>query len=55
MFKLITQEKNARRGEFHTPHGVIQTPVFMNVATAGAIKGGVSSLDLETVKCQVGL
>lgn len=55
MFKLITQEKNARRGEFHTPHGVIQTPVFMNVATAGAIKGGVSSLDLETVKCQVEL
>ncbi len=55
MFKLITQEKNARRGEFHTPHGVIQTPVFMNVATAGAIKGGVSSLDLEEVKCQVEL
>lgn len=55
MFKLITQEKNARRGEFHTPHGVIQTPVFMNVATAGAIKGGVSSLDLEAVKCQVEL
>lgn len=55
MFKLITQEKNARRGEFHTPYGVIQTPVFMNVATAGAIKGGVSSLDLETVKCQVEL
>lgn len=55
MFKLITQEKNARRGEFHTPHGVIQTPVFMNVATAGAIKGGVSSLDLEKVKCQVEL
>ena len=55
MFKLKKKKKNARRGEFHTPHGVIQTPVFMNVATAGAIKGGVSSLDLETVKCQVEL
>ncbi|MCD7727275.1 MAG: tRNA guanosine(34) transglycosylase Tgt [Ruminococcus sp.] len=55
MFKIITQEKCARRGEFTTPHGVIQTPVFMNVATQGAIKGGVSSLDLETVNCQVEL
>lgn len=55
MFKLIAKEKNARRGEFYTPHGVIQTPVFMNVATQGAIKGGVSSLDLETVNCQVEL
>lgn len=55
MFKLIAKEKNARRGEFHTPHGVIQTPVFMNVATQGAIKGGVSSLDLEAVNCQVEL
>ncbi len=55
MFKLIAKEKNARRGELHTPHGVIQTPVFMNVATQGAIKGGVSSLDLEAVNCQVEL
>lgn len=55
MFKLIAKEKNARRGEFYTPHGVIQTPVFMNVATQGAIKGGVSSLDLEAVNCQVEL
>ncbi|MCD7773584.1 MAG: tRNA guanosine(34) transglycosylase Tgt [Ruminococcus sp.] len=55
MFKIITQEKCTRRGEFTTPHGVIQTPVFMNVATQGAIKGGVSSLDLETVNCQVEL
>ena len=55
MYKLLKQEGRARRGEFHTPHGVIQTPVFMNVATSAAIKGGVSSLDLEDVKCQVEL
>ena len=55
MFKLLKQDGNARRGEFYTPHGVIQTPVFMNVATQGAIKGGVSSLDLEAVNCQVEL
>lgn len=45
----------ARRGEFHTPHGVIQMPAFMNVATAGAIKGAVSALDLRELKCQVQL
>lgn len=39
----------------HTPHGVIQTPVFMNVGTAGAIKGAVSTEDLEQLKCQVEL
>ena len=39
MFKLIKKDGNARRGEFHTVHGVIQTPVFMNVGTAAAIKG----------------
>ncbi len=53
MFKLIKKEGNARRGEFVTPHGTIQTPVFMNVATAGAIKGAVSALDLADIKCQV--
>ena len=53
MFKLIKKEGNARRGEFVTPHGTIQTPVFMNVATAGAIKGAVSAQDLEQIKCQV--
>lgn len=55
MFKLLKQENNARRGEFHTPHGVVQTPVFMNVATAAAIKGAVSSKDLKDIKCQVAL
>lgn len=55
MFTLLKQEGNARRGEFKTPHGVIQTPVFMNVGTQGCIKGGVSSIDLENLKCQVEL
>ncbi len=43
----------ARRGKFVTPHGTIETPVFMNVATCGAIKGGVSAFDLVDVNCQV--
>ena len=55
MFKLIKKEGNARRGEFLTPHGTIQTPAFMNVATCGAIKGAVSALDLKNIKCQVQL
>lgn len=55
MFKLIKQENKARRGTFETPHGTIQTPFFMNVGTSAAIKGGVSSLDLENLKCQVEL
>ena len=55
MFKILCKEGNARRGEFTTVHGVIQTPVFMNVGTAAAIKGGISSLDLENLKCQVEL
>ena len=55
MFKLIKTENKARRGEFETPHGTIQTPAFMNVATCGAIKGAVSALDLKNIKCQVQL
>ena len=55
MFRLIKKEGNARRGEFVTPHGTIQTPAFMNVATCGAIKGAVSALDLKNIKCQVQL
>ncbi len=55
MFKVLKQEGKARRGEMTTPHGTIQTPVFMNVGTAAAIKGGVSSLDLQELKCQVEL
>lgn len=55
MFKLLKQEGKARRGEFQTPHGKIQTPVFMNVATLGAIKGALSSGDLKENGCQVAL
>lgn len=55
MFKLIKKDGNARRGEFHTVHGVIQTPVFMNVGTAAAIKGGLDSFDLKEIGCQVEL
>lgn len=55
MFKVIKKENNARRGEFVTPHGTVQTPAFMNVATCGAIKGAVSALDLKNIKCQVKL
>lgn len=55
MFKFLKKEGNARRGEFVTPHGIIQTPAFMNVATCGAIKGAVSALDLKNIKCQVQL
>lgn len=55
MYQLKKTIGAARRGEFSTPHGTIQTPAFMNVATAGAIKGGVSALDLKNLKCQVQL
>lgn len=55
MFKLIKTENLARRGEFTTPHGVIQTPFFMNVGTSAAIKGGISSPELADLKCQVEL
>lgn len=55
MFTLQKVENHARRGVFETVHGTIQTPFFMNVGTAGAIKGGVSSLDLASLKCQVEL
>lgn len=55
MYKLKKQEVNARRGEFETPHGTVQTPVFMNVGTAAAIKGALSAVDLKTIGCQVEL
>lgn len=55
MFELIKQEENARLGKLITPHGTIETPAFMNVATIGAIKGAVSSKDLIDVNCQVEL
>ena len=53
--KILSQEGRARRGEFVTPHGTVQTPAFMNVATCGAIKGAVSAYDLKDIKCQVQL
>lgn len=55
MYEIIKQEGNAKRGVFHTVHGDIQTPVFMNVGTAGAIKGAVSTEDLQGLKTQVEL
>ncbi len=55
MYKLIKRDGAAKRGEFHTVHGVIQTPVFMNVGTAAAIKGAVSTEDLQNIKTQVEL
>jgi len=55
MFEIIKKENKARRGRFHTVHGVIETPVFMNVGTTGAIRGGLSSLDLLEINCQVEL
>ena len=55
MFKILHTNGNARRGEFRTVHGVVQTPVFQNVGTAAAIKGAVSSLDLKELGCQVEL
>ena len=55
MFKVLKQEGNARRGRMETVHGVIETPVFMNVGTSAAIKGGVSTDDLREINCQVEL
>ena len=55
MFTLIKREGRARRGRFETVHGTIETPVFMNVGTSAAIKGGISTMDLRDVNCQVEL
>ena len=54
-YTLLKKDGKARRGEFVTPHGTIQTPVFMNVGTLAAIKGAVSSMDLKEIGCQVEL
>lgn len=54
-FTLIKTEGRARRGRFETPHGIVETPVFMNVGTQGAIKGALSATDLENIGCQVEL
>lgn len=55
MFKVLKTEGKARRGEFTCAHGRVQTPVFMNVGTQGAIKGGLSAFDLKDIQCQVEL
>ena len=55
MFELIKTEGTARRGQFTTSHGTVQTPVFMNVATQGAIKGALSAADLKNIGCQIAL
>ena len=54
-YELIKTNGRAKRGRLHTPHGVIETPVFMNVGTAAAIKGALSSIDLKEIGCQVEL
>lgn len=54
-YKLLKTEGRAKRAEFHTVHGTIQTPVFMNVGTIGAIKGAVSTMDLQQIGTQVEL
>ncbi len=53
MYTLLKNNNTARRGEFKTVHGTVQTPGFMNVATCGAIKGALSAIDLKEIKCQV--
>ena len=55
MYKILKTEGMAKRAEFTTVHGTVQTPLFMNVGTVGAIKGAVSTEDLENIKCQVEL
>ncbi len=55
MFELISTCGRARRGRFTTPHGTVETPVFMNVGTQAAIKGGLSSRDLRDLNCQIEL
>ena len=55
MFKVLRTEGKARGGEFTCAHGTVQTPVFMNVGTQAAIKGGLSAKDLKDIGCQVEL
>ena len=54
-YKIIKTEGRAKRAEFKTVHGTVQTPVFMNVGTSAAIKGAVSTLDLKDIGCQIEL
>ncbi|MBR6546415.1 MAG: tRNA-guanine transglycosylase, partial [Clostridia bacterium] len=55
MFEILRTEGKARRGRFHTVHGTVETPVFMNVGTSAAVKGGISTDDLREIGCQVEL
>ncbi len=55
MYKLLCRDGMAKRGEFTTPHGTVQTPVFMNVGTVAAIKGAVSTMDLQQIGTQIEL
>jgi len=55
LFRVIKTEGHARRGEFTCPHGTVQTPVFMNVGTQGAIKGGIAAPELKELGCQIEL
>ena len=55
MYELLKKDGMAKRGRFHTVHGTIETPVFMNVGTAAAIKGAVATTDLQQIKTQVEL
>ena len=54
MYRILKTEGRAKRAEFTTIHGVVQTPVFMNVGTVAAIKGAVATSDLEQIKTQIG-
>lgn len=55
MYKILKQEGTAKRAEFQTVHGTVQTPVFMNVGTIAAIKGAVGTEDLEQIGTQIQL
>ena len=55
MYKILKQDGMAKHAEFTTVHGVVQTPVFMNVGTAAAIKGAVATTDLQQIKTQIEL
>ena len=55
MFELLKTDGRARRGRYHSPHGTVETPVFMNVGTQAAIKGGLSAHDLKNIGCQIEL
>ena len=55
MYKILCKDGRAKRAEFQTVHGTVQTPLFMNVGTAAAIKGAVATTDLKDIGCQIEL